>query len=170
MGSVAKTNLHTHTPVKNQPRMKLQLAVLFACFLAFGSASKLGKASADAEVQEYLKDIYKDTQAILKKEKIPVGTNKGQFDFVNYSQRLYGYIQSQTAGKNDDEFVQIATGILKNQKDWLVGEMGKVKTFSKGSLNDLNNLMEGVKAKVNAAVTDGNFGDLFKAWGVFLNL
>ena len=103
--------------------MKLQLAVLFACFLAFGSASSLGKASADAEVQDYLKDIYKKTQDILDAEKIPVGRKPGQFDFVDYSKRLYGYIQSQTAGKNDDEFVRTATGILKQQKKWLVVEM-----------------------------------------------
>ena len=148
--------------------MKLQLAVLFACFLAFGSASRIGKASADAEVQEYLKKIYEDTQEILDNEKIPVGNKPGQFDFVGYSKRLYGYIQSQTAGKNDAEFVRTATGILKQQKKWLVGEMAKVPTFSKKSLKKLNDGMEDVKSKVNAAVNDGNFGDLFKAWGGFL--
>merc|ERR1712045_554253 len=154
MGSVLKTDLITYTSSKKQPRMKLQLAVLFACFLAFGTATTLNEA------KEYLGDFYVRAQAILNKENIP-------FDIKAYSEKLYEKI-IETAEDNNADLEQTAFEILLTQKAFLVGEIEKSNLSDANKVN-LASMSDDFETQVEIVAEEGKSGQFLEELDVFFN-
>merc|ERR1712045_957736 len=120
-----------------QTNMKLQLAVFFACFLAFGAAN----------LQQQAQD--KVNAAIAQSQQI-LNQNNVEFDVSNFVNQVSQKIQAEAAAKN---YQQQAYNIIKDSKKSIkdaLNNSGLNKNVKKNLLNLLKNVEAEAKKAINA--------------------
>merc|ERR1711877_21185 len=91
-----------------QTNMKFQLAVLFACFLAFGSANIQQQAQ---EIQQQAQE--KINAAIAQSQQI-LNQNNVDFDVSKFVNQVNQKIQAEAEAQN---YQKQAEAIIKNSRD-----------------------------------------------------
>ena len=117
--------------------MKLQLAVLFACFLAFGSAN------LQQQAQEKVNAAIAQSQQILNQ-------NNVDFDVSNFANQVYQKIQAEASAQN---YQQQANNIIKSSKKSIkdaLNNSGLNQNVKKNLLNLLKNVEAEAKKAINA--------------------
>merc|ERR1712178_358965 len=120
-----------------QTNMKLQLAVLFVCLLAFGSAN------LQQQAQEKVNAAIAQSQQILNQ-------NNVDFDVRKLANQVYQKIQAEASAQN---YQQQANNIIKNSKKSIkdaLNNSGLNQNVKKNLLNLLKNVEAEAKKAINA--------------------
>merc|ERR1712157_304753 len=113
-----------------QTNMKLQLAVLFACFLAFGSAN------IQQQAQERVNAAIGQAQQILSQ-------NNVDFDVSNFVNQVNQKIQAEAEAQN---YQEKAEAIIKSSRDSIKNALKKSQ-LNQNVKKNLLNLLKNVEAE-----------------------
>merc|ERR1711972_473320 len=125
-----------------QTNMKLQLAVLFACFLAFGSANIQQQAQQiQQQAQEKINASIAQSQQILNQ-------NNVDFDVSNFVNQVNQKIQAEAQAQN---YQKQAEAIIKNSRDSIKNALKKSQ-LNQNVKKNLLNLLKNVEAEAKKAI------------------